>query len=306
MKITSIETIPVIVPIDQTKAIVGGGGAHLESPFLLLRVHTDEGLIGLGEVSGTMGWSGEDQVTAAHIVHSYIEPVLIGRNPLDIRRHAAAMRGVVTGHAFTRAGIEIALWDLLGKAAGLPVYQLLGGRVRDEIPTVFPITGKEPALAAEIALWAVEQGFGTVKVKVGLDPDEDVERVRAVRTAVGDGVKVAADANGGWTTRAAIQTIPRLEDLGIVYMEQPVRPLDVQRLAEVRAQVSVPIVADESVFSPEDAMAVVRAGAADVLSAYVGKAGGITGAATIATIAEASGLGCTVGNNLELGIGDAA
>ena len=306
MKITRIETIPVQVPINPQRAIRGGGGAHTVSPFLLLKVHTDEGLIGLGEVSCTPIWSGEDQVTAAHIIADFIAPVLLGQDPTEVERLTARIAKAVAGNPFTKAGLEMALWDLLGKAAGLPVYRLLGGPVRDFVPTKFSVSGLEPDRAAEIAAWAVGRGFRTMKVKVGVEPEADVARVRAVRDAIGPDVRLGVDANGGWTPRAAIRTIRRLEEFGIYFAEQPVPALDVTWLADVRAHVNVPVMADESVYTLQDAMAVARAGAADVLSVYVGKGGGIGPARKVAAVAEAAGLTCTVGSNLEMGIASAA
>lgn len=306
MKITAIEMIPVRVPIDPARAIVGGRGAHMVSPFLLVKVHTDEGLVGLGEVSCTPVWSGEDQVTAAHLIAAYFAPLLLGRDPTEVERLTATLARAVAGNPFTKAGIEIALWDLLGKAAGLPLYRLLGGPVRDFVPTKFSVSGQEPARAAEIAAWAVGQGFRAMKVKVGLEPEGDVARVRAVREAVGPGVYLGVDANGGWAARTAIRTIRRLEEFGIAFAEQPVAPLDVAWLADVRAAVRAPIVADESVSTPQDALALARAGAADVLSVYIGKGGGLGAARKVAAVAEAAGLTCTIGSNLELGVASAA
>jgi muconate cycloisomerase len=306
MKITRIETIPVQVPINPQRAIRGGRGYHTVSPFLIIKIHTDMDIIGLGEVSCTPGWSGEDQVTAAHFIKNFLAPLLEGEDPTEVERLTLKLRGGVAGNPFTKAGLEMALWDILGKSAGLPLYRLLGGPVREFVPTKFSVSGLEPDKAAEIAAWAVEQGFRTMKVKVGLEPEGDVARVRAVREAVGPEVRLGVDANGGWSPRVAIQTIRRLAAYNIYFAEQPVPALDVAWLADVRRQVEVPVMADESVYTLQDAMAIARAGAADILSAYVGKGGGIGPARKIAAIAEASGLSCTLGSNLELGVASAA
>lgn len=306
MKITAIETIPIQVPIDQRRATRGARGSHLTSPFLLVRVHTDEGLTGLGEVSCTPVWSGEDQVTAAHVIAEYVAPRLVGEDPTHVERLTAKLRASVANNPFTKSGLEIALWDLLGKAAGLPVYRLLGGPVRDFVPTKYSVSGLAPERAAEIAAWAVAQGFRAMKVKVGIEPEEDVARVRAVREAVGPDVRLGVDANGGWSARTAIRTIRRLEEFNIFFAEQPVPPLDVAWLADVRANVRVPVMADESIYTLQDAMAIARAGAADVLSVYIGKGGGIGPARKVAAVAEAAGLTCTIGSNLELGVAGAA
>jgi len=306
VKITAIETIPVSVPIEQSRAIRGGRGAHTESPFLIIRMLTDEGIEGLGEVSCTPVWSGEDQVTAHHLITSYFAPSLIGQDPTRIEYLTGRIRTVVANNPFTKSGLEMALWDILGKVAGLPLYRLLGGAVRDFVPTKFSISGQPPESAAEIAQWAAGLGFTTMKVKVGVEPEGDTARVRAVREAIGPDIRLGVDANGGWTVTRAIQTIPRLKEFGIYFAEQPVPPTDVTWMAEVRAAIGIPVMADESVNIAQDAMAIARARAADVLSIYVGKGGGIGPARKVAAVAEAAGLVCTVGSNLELGIASAA
>ena len=305
MKISRIETIPVQVPINPERAIRSGRGGHTVSPFLLIRIHTDEGIVGLGEVSCTPIWSGEDQFTSAHFSEHILAPLLTGQDPTQIERLTAAVNTAVANNPFTKAGIEMALWDILGKVAGLPLYRLLGGPVRDRVQTKFSVSGLAPAKAAEIAAWAVEQGFDTMKVKVGLDPVEDVARVAAVRQAVGPDVRLGVDANGGWSVRTAIQTIQQLYQYDIYFVEQPTPDKDVAWLADVRRHTHLPVMADEIVYTPQDAMAVARAHAADVLSLYVGK-GGIAAARKVAAVAEAAGLVCTVGSNLELGVGNAA
>lgn len=306
MKITHIETIPVQVPIHPQRAIRSGRGYHTESPFLLVRVLTDEGVIGLGEVSCTAVWSGEDNRTATRLIEHYLAPALLGQDPTQIEHLSALMRRAVANNPFTKAALEMAFWDILGKVAGLPLYRLLGGAVRDFVTTKFSVSGLPPAEAAALATWAVDQGFRTMKVKVGIQPDEDVARVAAVRQAVGPDIRLGVDANGGWSPRVAIQTIARLTASNIIFAEQPVPDLDIAWLADVRRSVTVPVMADESVYSLQDAMAIVRAGAADILSVYVGKGGGIGPARKMAAVAEAAGLVCTIGSNLELGVAAAA
>ncbi|MEX0612548.1 MAG: enolase C-terminal domain-like protein [Pirellulales bacterium] len=343
MKITRIETIPVRVPIKPELAIRSGrGGSHLVSPFLLVKLHTNEGIVGLGEVSCTPRWSGEDQVTAAHFINTYFAPLLVGESfdcsrplrgrpeaPVDeIERLSAKFAAAVAGNYFTKAALEMALWDIVGKAHGKPVWEILlagsgeqgAGSKNSEssllaarssprvVPTKWSVSGVEPAKAAEIAAWAATQGFSTMKVKVGIDPDGDLARVRAVRDAVGTQVKLGVDANGGWLTpQIAIETIHRLcKECDIYFAEQPVPAGDHDAMAEVRRNVSVPIIADESVWTLEDAKILARAEAADVFSIYIGKAGGIAPAREIAEFAQSVSIKCTIGSNLELGVGSAA
>jgi L-alanine-DL-glutamate epimerase-like enolase superfamily enzyme len=307
MKITRIEAIPIQVPIKTSVAIRSGrGGSHTVSPFLLVKMHTDEGLIGLGEASCTPRWSGEDQVTAAHVIERYLAPLLLGQDPLQLEILSAKFPRAVAGHYFTKAAVEMALWDIAGKAAGQPLYKLLGGAVREFVPTKWSVSGVAPDKAAEIALWAVNCGFKAMKIKVGIEPDDDVARVHQVRTAIGPDVKLGVDANGGWSPETAIAIIERLRAEQIAFVEQPVAPEEILRMNEVRRAARLPIVADESVYTLQDAMTLAHLQAADVFSIYVGKAGGIGPARRIAAFAESAGLVCTVGSNLELGVGSAA
>ncbi len=327
MRISRIETIPVCVPIKPELAIRGGRSlSHLVSPFLLLRIHTDEGIVGVGEASCTPRWSGEDQVTAAHFISAYFTPLLVGEMVDDIQRLTTKFRSAVAGNFFTKAAVEMALWDIAGKAQDKPVWEIAGGRSHEArsksdvpaprapwsvvgaVPTKWSISGVEPGKAAHIAAWAVNQGFSTMKVKVGIEPNADVARVQAVRETVGTRVKLGVDANGGWPTpQIAIETIHRLCDrCDIYFAEQPVPAGDHDAMAEVQRSVSVPIIADESVYSLKDAKMLARAQASDVFSVYVGKAGGIGPARDIATFAQSVGIKCTIGSNLELGVGSAA
>jgi len=287
MKITRIETIPVRVPLKQQLAIRSGKGnlQHTVSPFLLVKIHTDEPHIGLGEVSCTPRWSGEDQVTAAHFIQTYIAPLLIGEEATDINRLSLKIKTAIAGNPFTKAAVEMALWDLLGKSLNTPVYKLLGGAIREFVPTKWSVSGVEPAQAADIARWAVAQGFTCMKVKVGGEPAADLARVRAVREAVGSGVRLGVDANGGWPAFIAADMIDRLREFDIFFIEQPIAPGDDAALANLRQRAKAPIIADESLYTPQDAIALARAGAADLFSVYIGKSGGIAAARQIAAIA---------------------
>jgi muconate cycloisomerase len=306
VRITRVETIPVTVPIAPERAVSGARGSHTQSPFLLVLVHTDTEHVGLGEASCTPVWSGEDSTIAAHAIAQYLAPAVLDQDPRDIERLTLRLDGAIAANRFAKAAVEMALWDLAGKAAGIPVHQLLGGRVRDRVRTKFSVAARSPGEAADIATWAVEAGFTAMKVKVGLDVDADVARVAAVRRAVGDGIWLGVDANGGWSRAAARRAVERLAALDVAFVEQPLATPDLVGMAELRRSATVPIVADEAVGTPRDALEVVQAGAADVLSIYAGMAGGIGGGRRIAAIAETAGLGWTIGSNLELGIGLAA
>ncbi len=308
MKIASVETIPIRVPIKPELAIKSGrGGSHTTSPFLLVKLITDVGLVGLGEASCTPRWSGEDQVSAAHFVNDYFSPALLGRDPLRSDEWSVAVFSLVAGNYFTKAAVEMALWDLAGKAAAKPVYELLGGKVRESVATKWSVSGQPAQQAAKIAQWAHERGFRAMKVKVGLGSDADFDRVTAVRAILGPDAKLGVDANGGWGYAAtAIAAIGRLKPLGIAFVEQPVWAGDPEEMAAVRRAAGMPIIADESLYTLADARQLARAGACDVFSIYIGKAGGIGPAKAIADFAVTNGIACTIGSNLELGVGSAA
>ncbi len=312
MKITRVEAIPIQVPMNPKLAIKSGrGGWHDVSKYLLVRIHTDAGIVGLGEASVTPKWSGEDQITAMHYVNNYFAPLLVGeeapQGPAQIEALTKKYTFPVAENYFTKSAIDTALWDIAGKITGKPVYELLGGKKRDFVHTKWSVSAQPPPRPAEIARWAYDQGFRKMKVKVGVDPESDIERVRSVREAVGPDVKLGVDANGGWVTPAvAIPTIKRLQDYNIYFAEQPVNEGDIEGMAEVRAAVDLPIVADESVYTLSDAKALAARKACDVFSIYIGKAGGITGAKAIADFALQAGIICVIGSNLELGVGSAA
>src|SRR2546421_10352939 len=264
MKIMRLETIPVRVPLKPEFAIRSGrGGGHTVSPFLLVRVHTDMGLTGIGEASCTPRWSGEDQVTGAHLIRTYLEPLLVGENPTQVEQLSKKFRLAFAGNYFTKAAVEMALWDITGKAAGKPVYELLGGMVREFVTTKWSVSGVEPEKAASIAEWAIGQGFKAMKVKVGIDADGDFARVEAVRKATEGEIKLGVDANGGWSPEVAAGAIERLKSLGIYFAEQPIAPEDIAFMPELRKKIGIPVIADESIYTLQDAIVLKRLEAAD-------------------------------------------
>jgi len=308
VKIREIETVPLKINVDRrVGTVTDAKGFRFLSRILLVRIRTDEGLEGIGEVNGSPDWSGETCAGAKGLIDEHFAPRLMGEDP---RRIAACMERLnkTFGNPFAKAGIELALFDLLGKSLGTPVYQLLGGLVRGpEIPLRFPIMPVGPELSADVAKKMVAEGFRTIKLKVGHDPLEyDLKRVRLVREAVGEEVRLTVDANGGWSVNEAIRAAPQLEELGVVFIEQPVHRSDLDGMARVRRAVRLPIMADEAVFTVQDALACLQKEAADIISVYPGKNGGLLNTLTIVRMAEAAGVQCAIGSNLEWDIASAA
>ena len=248
-------------------------GASAHSEHGLVFVETDDGVTGIGEISSVFKRRGR---LLCREVEQVLGPALVGEDPFRIALLLAKMDRALDGAEAAKAGLEMALYDIVGKALGTPVYNLLGGLVRERVPLSYSIPFGDPGEMAELAAALAGQGYGTVKVKVGVDPRRDVEAVRWVREAVGPDVRVRVDANMAWRTpKEAVAMIAQMEPYGVELVEQPLRPRNLEGMAFVRRHARVPIMADESVWTPEDAMRVIRAGAADVVNVYVSESGGL-------------------------------
>jgi len=199
-----------------------------------------------------------------------------------------------SGSLSAKAGLEIALLDIWSKEIGKPLYKLLGG-YRDFIETDITIGIMEPEEQAKRALRYVEEGFRIIKLKLGLDPDKDVKRVRTVRDVVGEGIKIRVDANQGWSVKEAIKVIDKISDYDVELVEQPVKYDDIEGLVRVKKESSIPIAADESVKTPEDAIRVIKKEAVDIINIKLMKSEGILGAIKIASISEAAGIKNMIG-----------
>jgi muconate cycloisomerase len=306
MRITQIEAIPIRVPLKAGLTTKTAHGEHVDSPYVIVRVHTDAGLIGLGEATVSPRWSGETSPGCVAAVEQIIGPALTGADPTRITALRFRLERELKLNPFTRAAVEMALWDLAGKAAGIPVYQLLGGKVRERMPIKMVVGAFPVPQAVKLAERFLAWGVRCLKVKVGLDLATDRERVRVVRELAGPGVPVGIDANCGWNPVTARRMLQDLHEYNLLFAEQPIPPGDVRLLAELKRTTAVPLMADESVFTLADAWALTTAQAVDILSVYPGKHGGIAASLEIAHVAQAAGIVCSVGSNLELGIGTAA
>lgn len=306
MKIERIEAIPVRIPLKSGLSTKTAHGVHATSDYVIVRVYTDEGLIGLGEATVAPRWTGETSGTCLNVINELLAPALLGQNPLEITRLRHRMDRVVKLNPFTKASLEMALWDIAGKAANMPICQLLGGSVRDSMPIKLVIGALDKAAVIALAERFLKMGVECLKVKTGINPDEDLARVRTVREVAGPDIPITIDSNCGWNLTTARQTLLRLADQNIRVAEQPIPPNDPAAMAALRNSVPMPLMADESVFTLTDAWTVCAAGAADVLSVYPGKHGGIAGTVEIVNVAKAAGIVCAIGSNLELGIGTAA
>jgi muconate cycloisomerase len=310
MKISKIETIPIRLPTRRVHQ-----WASLTTPigvYVIIKLHTDEGLIGLGEAPVLKDWGGdhgryfgETPQTTIHIINDILAPALAGQDPRRFESIHTAMDKAVKGYPYCKAAIDAALYDVVGKALNLPAYQLLGGLCRDRVPIAHSLGLMEIEKAVEEAIKAKSEGVKTIKLKGGVDRKRDVELVKRIREAIGPDVNICVDANQGYpTAKAAVRTIKAMEEYDLLYMEQPVEGID--QMAEVARRVDTLIMADESAWTPEDVVEIARKKAADLVSIYTTKPGGLFKAKKVAAVAEASGLKSNVNGSVETGVGNAA
>ncbi|HEY2893491.1 MAG TPA: enolase C-terminal domain-like protein [Pirellulales bacterium] len=307
MRITHLETYPVEVPIKRERWMVSSLGQHRISRYLLVRVLTDAGIEGAGEATVTARWSGETVWSARSMVDRVLAPRVIGCDPADVEEIDRRMDAAAAHNWFAKSAIEMACWDIRGKAEGRPVYELLGGAVRSRsIRSRYSMGAYEPDHAAARACELVALGFTTIKIKVGTDVAADIARVRSVREAVGATIALTVDANCGWSADEAIHAMHDLEDCHLSLDEQPTPDGDYAAMARVRRETSVPVMADDMCFNLVHARELVRNSCCDVISVYPGKNGGIRKSREIVEFAAQSGLACSIGSNLELDIATAA
>ncbi len=275
------------------------GGVRQSASGLIVEVHTDEGVSGLGEAPGPT------LPTIQTVIEQELTQFLVGQDPLRtewlVHRMEEFSRNWSAIAAYAISGIEIALLDLKGKIHGAPVAELLGGFCSDRVPVVGYLFIDEPEANARKAKAFVDAGYSELKLKVGRDFAQDHDTIAAIRDAVGPDVKLRIDANMIWSVPAAIKWIRGLEQFDLQYVEQPVPDFDIAGLAQVRRSVSVPIAADEACTDVRSALELVKQDACDVFVVYPSEAGGLTRARQIAAIAEAAGKWCAIGSWAELG-----
>lgn len=310
MRIERIEAIPFRLP---SRRRFRWAGLDVDlGTFVLVRVFTDVGLCGIGEATPLPDWGGdhgrrggETPRSVIAMVEDVIAPALHGIDPLDIEAARTAMGRALKGNVYAKTAVDIALHDLLGKAAGLPLYQLLGGACRDgvQVSHMVGLMPLDEAVAEGVG--AVADGVRALQIKGGEDASRDIALVRRLRDEVGEGVILRLDANQGYRRpKEALAIVAELAAAGADYVEQPVSGH--LEMAAVTRRAEIPIIADESCWDSREALEVIQSGAADCISIYLAKAGGIAGARRVAAVAEAASVPCDVNGSIESGIGNAA
>ena len=304
MKISKIECIPVSIPF--AKPMKMGGGTAVGSDAVVVKIHTDEGITGVSETGDTSPWyMGESQDSIMYNINKVFGPqILLGENPFNIERIVARMDKAAKLNNQAKAVVDYALHDLMGKALGIPVYQLIGGLSNEKIALAFVMSsGTAEEVGAEGKL-LVKAGFKAMKLKVGArTPDEDIEMIGALREAVGNNVKIMIDTNGGWMYHQALYVLQRIGKYNVYLSEQPVPRWDIDGLARLRRKVDVPIFPDEAAAEPHDLVKLIEREAADGFFLKVPKAGGIHKSRKWVAVAQAANLPVMTGCMINTGLG---
>lgn len=290
--ITKVELIKLNIPYKEPFVI--SLGVIESATNVLIKIHTDSGLVGIGECAPFVYIVGETQETVYEL-SKQVGKLLKGKDPFAIGDRLKEIDRAISGNYTMKSAFDMALYDLLAKKAGLPLYKLLGGSNSREIFTDMTISIGAPEKMAKDALAFKEAGFPAIKVKLGTTTRDDLARIKAIREAVGPVYPIRIDANQGWDTVTAINTLKALAIYGIEHCEEPIPRWNNKELVKVRANSPISIMADESVFDHYDAFKLASMGACDYFNIKFSKSGGIYNALKINAIAESSGIKCQVG-----------
>ena len=251
---------------------------------ILVRIQTDEGISGFGETATAIAFSGETLGSLKYAIDKHVAPALIGMNPFDIALINLTMDKMMMHNQGAKAAVDIALYDIVGKALGVPVYKLLGGRVREDVRITWHVANGDCDQDVETTAQGLEFGYEVFKLKVGVAPvEEELKTLECMRKRFGK-IDIRLDANQGLTQTTAIPFIKRTEEFDITFFEQPLDHRFLAGMAKICAAVDVPIAADEGIFTVHDVIANYEAKAADIISLKLLKAGGLSGARAAAEL----------------------
>jgi len=304
MKITNVKVDIVSIPFVRPFAMAMW--TSTEKIHVIVRIYTDEGIIGVGETVPLVAELGEPAKGVKNVIEEYLAPAIIGSNPYDVEEIFEKMEKVVKYHLFAKSAIDFALYDLLGKISKVPTYKFLGGKFREKVPLTWVIGIKEPEQVEKEAVKYANEGYQVLKLKAGKDFEVTLKSLQKIRDAVGYRIGIRIDANQAWVPSEAIKIIRKMERYQLELIEQPVAYWDFYGMARVRKAVDTPIMVDEAVRTSHDALRIIEVRAADLINLKIAKMGGIFYSKRIAQIAEAAGMDCVVGSMLEGTIGTAA
>lgn len=262
-----------------------------------IKVHTDSGIYGVGECSAFPMIVGETQNTCLALAQDFAR-IWKGKDPLAIESRMAELHGYVAGNGTIKSAFDMALFDISAKDAKLPLYKFLGGQLK-AITTDITIGIATASQMAAKALLLKNGGAEALKVKLGKDPQADIERIKEIRKAVGFDIPIRIDANQGWSYEGALEALRGMEAFKIQFCEQPMRTYNDHLLPSLRSQTIVPIMADESVYNQHDAERLCRQDACDYINIKFSKSSGILEALKIQSVAASYGIPCMIGGMLE-------
>ena len=298
MKITDIRLGIISVPLRVPFKTAVRSVESVED--VIVEIHTDTGNIGYGEAPPTGAVTGDTTGAIIGAIQDHIAKTIIGKDIDDFENLLILLNSCIIKNTSAKAAVDMALWDLYGQLYKIPVYKLLGGS-KNKIVTDITISVNDPEQMAKDSINAINRGFNCLKVKVGANPELDVERLLAIRRVIGKDTYIRIDANQAWSPKQAVRILNQMQDKGIdlEFVEQPVKAADLEGLKYVTQYEDVPVLADESIWSPQDAVKIMQMGAADLINIKLMKCGGIYNALKIASAAEIYGVECMIGCMLE-------
>jgi L-Ala-D/L-Glu epimerase len=296
LTISEVILYKLFIPLKEPFIISLGPIYNAEN--VVVQVRTKEGITGFGECSPFMSINGESMDTC-YVVGQYFAKLLKGKNALAIEERVADMDKLIYGNASIKSAFDIALYDIASQHACVPLYKFLGGENNKTIITDYTVSIGDPGKMATDALKIKQEGYPAIKVKLGKDGKKDVERMRAIRAAVGNEIPLRIDANQGWTLEEAIETLTALGPLNIQHCEEPIARWDYMSLPKVKQASPIPIMADESCGDEHDAKRLLDIDACTYLNIKLGKAGGIFKALKIVQLATRKNMHLQVGAFME-------
>lgn len=295
MKITDILIKKINIPLREKFTIAIGSIESLSNVYV--EVQTDEGITGYGEGAPFIIVNG-DNVEGTIESINLLKNVLLGVDPTDIQKVSYILNKSINNNNTAKAAIDMAIYDILAKSYKKPLYKVLGG-YRDKVITDMTIGINSKEKMAADAKLAIKNGFRTLKVKLGHDPKEDLQRIESIRKEIGESVTIRIDANQGWNKKEAVDIINELSNYNIELIEQPVHYKDLEGLKFVTDRTTIPIMADESIFDSRDCFNLLSNRIVDLINIKLMKSGGITEAIKISSIAESVGIECMIGCMME-------
>lgn len=302
MKITQIEAIPFKIPY-ATPLKWGRGGYLDAAEHVLVRVYTDGGIVGVAEATPRPTIYGESQVSILNAIQNWFAPMIVGLEPSHTEKIWAKFE-TIHWNPTAKGALDLAMHDAVAKACGLPLWEMLGGS-SDRLPVSWMLGMRPIAEMIQEAADMRAKGFKAFNVKVGSDPEKDVQVIKSLREHLGPDALIYADANMAYSASTAIRTIKSMEEYGLAFVEEPIPTWEWRGRLKVARALSIPIMGDESVFTPQDVAREIELGAIGIISIKTPRTG-YTLSQKIIHLAETAGIPCLMGSQAETGVGTLA